>query len=167
MNSESSISPCPSCGAIVPGGRPGCLKLFEEVLVRDYSDFRYGRSHRLLVDTYSLQHAAEYMRSGKSFAAHLTGICAALEYDNAREINSAVQQWLNGPRAIEKPALMPPSRYSLTIAEIHAAADPESHHELVQQWARSVWEAWADCHDLARQWIDAATNLNRESANLP
>jgi Family of unknown function (DUF5946) len=124
--------------------------------VRDYSDYRYGRSHRLVVDVYSLQHPDDYMRSGKSFAAHLTGICAALEYENVAEINAAIQKWLNGPRAVDKPRMLPLEQSDLTIVDIHKASDPDSHHRLVQRWAEEVWQRWADHHDLARGWISEA-----------
>src|SRR5215210_8391556 len=98
---------CEDCGATVAGGRDGCLKLFEEVIAGEFSDYRYGRMHRLTVDAYSLQHPDKYMRSGKSFAAHLTGMCAALERDDTLSVNQAVQRWLNGRRAIVKPGEPP------------------------------------------------------------
>ena len=61
---------CDRCGAVVSGGKAGCQKLFEEVIAREFGDYRYSRRHRLTVDTYSLQHPERYMRSGKSFTAH-------------------------------------------------------------------------------------------------
>ena len=57
---------CPECGAVVNGGRAACQQLFDEVLAREFGDYRYSREHRLTVDVYSLQHPAEYMRSAKS-----------------------------------------------------------------------------------------------------
>ncbi|MER3427609.1 MAG: hypothetical protein C4334_05840 [Pyrinomonas sp.] len=126
------------------------------MLVKDYSDYRYARTHRLMVDTYCLQHPDAYMRSGKSFAVHLTGMCAALEYEDSAAINRAVQRWLNGARIIAKPAQMPAHRGDLTIMYIHSATDAEEHHRRVREWARSVWAAWSEHHDLARQWIDEA-----------
>jgi len=96
------------------------------------------------------------MRSAKSFAAHLTGICAALEYENVTEINAAIQRWLNGPRAIDKPKVLPHEQSELTIVDVHRAPDPDSHHSLVQKWAQEVWQCWADHHDLARGWIEEA-----------
>lgn len=152
-----SVEVCQDCGAVVAGGKTGCLKMFEEILAREFSDFRYGRIHRLTVDTYSLQHPEPYMRSGKSFAAHLTGVCAALEYQNALEVNQAVQQWLGGPKVIEKPSKLPEYRGELTIAFILNAADAEAHITRVRIWAREVWCAWAECHELARRWITEAT----------
>jgi Family of unknown function (DUF5946) len=151
---ETDPDICSACGAKVQEGRAGCRKIFEEVLVRDYSDYRYGRSHRLLVDVYSLQHPDDHMRSGKSFAAHLTGICAVLEYDDPMAINAAVQKWLNGRRTIAKPSILPHPRSTLTIVDVHAARDPASHHKVVQEWAQEVWQDWSDYHSLARDWIN-------------
>ena len=147
---------CEACGTAVPGGRDGCERLFHEVIAREFGDYRYGRVHRLTVDAYSLQHPAQYMRSGKSFAAHLTGICAALELEDTRAINRTVQQWLSTNPAVEKPAQLPTQRGDLTVAHVHAAATPEEHTARVRQWARSIWEAWSDHHALARQLIAEA-----------
>ena len=154
---DTSPSLCPECGAPVAGGRAGCQKLFDEVLAREFGDFRYARLHRLTVDAYALQHPSEYMRSGKSYAAHLTGMCAAMEMDDPRDVNEAVQRWLNGAKAIERPSEPEASRRGeLTIAHLHAAAQAEEHLVRVREWAGSVWDAWRDYHDVARQWIQQA-----------
>jgi hypothetical protein len=148
---------CPECGAVVSGGRASCLTLFEEVLAREFGDYRYGRAHRLTVDAYSLQHPAEYMRSAKSYAAHLTGLYAALEEDAAATTNRAVQQWLSGPRVLTRPDHPPPrQRGTLTIAHVHQAEDPDEHIRRVREWAEATWAAWHDYHELARQWVAEA-----------
>ena len=152
---------CEDCGAIVKSGKSGCLKLFEEILAKEFSDYRYGKIHRLTVDTYSLQHPDVYMRSGKSFAAHLTGICAALEYENATSVNQAVQQWLNTNPEIEKPALIPKHRGNLTITFINPDMESEEYVKRVQEWAQDVWSAWKEHHGLARHLIDIATAKNK------
>jgi hypothetical protein len=59
-----------SCGF---ASRQNCQEIFETILTKEYSDFRYGKVHRLTVDAYCLQHPEVYMISPKSFAAHLTG----------------------------------------------------------------------------------------------
>ena len=152
-----SAASCDDCGAVVPEGRSGCQKLFDEVVAREFSDYRYGRLHRLTVDVYSLQHPLQYMRSGKSFVAHLTGMCAALEGDGTADTNQAVQRWLNGPKAVERPEGPPPrKRGELTIVYVHCAADADAHLIRVREWARSTWHAWSAYHDIARQWIDRA-----------
>ena len=152
---------CEDCGADVPNGKSGCLELFEEILAREFSDYRYGKIHRLTVDTYSLQHPDRYMRSGKSFAAHLTGMCAALEYENTFALNQVVQRWLSTNPQINKPARIPEDRGNLTITYIHSASDTDEHVKRVREWAQSVWPAWSQHHDLARQLISQA-QLNTE-----
>ena len=131
--------------------------MFEEVIAREFGDYRYGRIHRLTVDTYSLQHPEAYMRSGKSFAAHLTGVCAALDYEDTFDINGVVQKWLSGNPPINKPSRLPPDRGRLTIKYIHGATDAEEHTRRVREWAQSVWDAWGEHHTLAKQLIGEAT----------
>jgi hypothetical protein len=138
-------------------GLDGCRALFDELLAREFGDYRYARSHRLMVDTYALQHPEQYMRSAKSFVAHLTGMCAAMETEDAASINRSVQQWLNGPRQIERPADIPPGeRGELTITYVHDTSDPGEYLRRIQEWARSTWSAWASHHALAREWIALA-----------
>jgi hypothetical protein len=137
--------------------------VFDEILAREFGDYRYARLHRLTVDAYSLQHPAEYMRSAKSYAAHLTGMYAALELNAAAGTNRAVQEWLNGPRALPRPGEPPAQqRGGLTVIHVYEAADFEDHLRRVREWALSTWEAWRAYHHLARQWIDDAT-ANRQS----
>lgn len=147
---------CEDCGAIVSEGRTGCLKLFEEILAREFSDYRYGRIHRLTVDSYALQHPGRYMLSSKSFAAHLTGMCAAMEDEHAYSTNQVVQKWLSTNPQIEKPAHLPEQRGHVTITHIHSAQDADEHIKRVRGWAQSVWIAWAEHHDLARLLINKA-----------
>jgi hypothetical protein len=142
----------------VDGGRVGCQKLFDEILAREFSDYRYFREHRLTVDAYSLQHPAEYMRSAKSYAAHLTGIHAALAGNDTAATNRAVQQWLSRPRNLTRPDHPPPlQRGTFTIEHVHEAEDPDEHVRRVREWAQSTWEAWRNYHGLATQWIMEAT----------
>lgn len=148
---------CEDCGANVRG-KPECQKIFEEVIAKEFSDYRYGRIHRLTVDVYCLQHPEPYMHSGKSFAAHLTGIYAALEMENALEANQAVQKWLSTNPKIEKPALLPEHRGELTILYIYSASNAEEHNERVWEWARSVWNVWSEYHSLARLLINQASD---------
>lgn len=153
---------CPECGAAVSGGRAACQRLFDEVLAREFGDYRYAREHRLMVDAYSLQHPEEYMRSAKSYAAHLTGMCAALEDVDTAGVNRGIQEWLNGRKALERPGHPGAGqRGVLTILHVHQAREPEDHVTRVREWAASAWEAWSAYHALARGWIDDATRNRR------
>lgn len=147
---------CPDCGNPA-GGRDGCLAMFEEVIAREFSDYRWGGAHRLTVDVYGLQHPEPYLHSAKSFAAHLTGVGLALEHDNAALSNQAMQRWLNGSRELTKPARLVTERASLTVAYVHAAATAEEHVTRVREWATEVWRTWASYHPLAQEWISSAT----------
>ena len=151
-----SSSRCESCGAAV-GGLDGCRALFDALLAREFGDYRFARLHRLMVDTYALQHPEQYMRSAKSFAAHLTGMCAAMETEGAQAVNQAVQQWLNGPKKIERPADVPAGqRGEVTITYVHETSEPGEYLRRIQAWASSTWSAWASHHALAREWIALA-----------
>lgn len=163
LGSRNTPDVCDDCGAVVAEGKAGCLNIFEEILAREFSDYRYGRIHRLTVDAYSLQHPDKYMRSGKSFAAHLTGMCAALEREDALDLNRVVQKWLSTNPQVEKPAQLPDRRGDLTITYIHSAANAGEHITRVREWARDVWGAWAEHHDLARRLIGEAASQNNKS----
>jgi hypothetical protein len=161
-HSTASVTCCLECGAAVPQGREACQKLFDEVLAREFGDYKYARMHRLTVDVYALQHPVEYMRSAKSYAAHLTGMYTALEMGAAAETNRAVQQWLNGSKVFPRPGNpAPQQRGELTIIHVHEAVGPEDHLCRVHQWALSAWEAWRAYHHLARQWVEQASANRR------
>ncbi len=141
-----------SCGG---RSKKECQEAFDSLLAKDFSDFRYGRAHRLVVDTYSLQHPEKYMISPKSFAAHLTGMCCAMEHENDQDLPRLLQKWLNGKKQLDKPELLG-EMGDLTISHIIGAADGSEHIKLVQEWARDVWSAYSIYHDLARNWIRIA-----------
>jgi hypothetical protein len=145
------MNPCRGCGH--PSGTEGCQAVFDELGARAHGHLAYGRMRRLLVDTYCLQHPP-YIESAKSFAAHLLGVCAALERENNPVIVNAIHRWLSGPARLEKPAV-PEFRGELTIASVAelAEADPAVYARAVRTWARTTWAAYAAHHPLAHRWI--------------
>jgi hypothetical protein len=118
-----------------------------------FDDSELATDWRLIVDCYSLQHD-RYIQSGRSLAAHLTGVCVALEHGGDGSLQRAVQRWLSRTRDLAKPAV-PATRGQVTIDDVIAAA-PEERRAVVRRWASSAWDAWADQHALARSWIAAA-----------
>lgn len=135
------------------GGRDACQTLFEGLGLRAFEDSRYAAMRRLAVDCYACQHD-RYILSGRSLAAHLTGLAVAIEHGGDEHVNERVQRWLSGTRNIEKPAV-PRLRGNVTIADV-AAVPPDEYAAAVRRWAESVWDAWRDHHALAREWIAAA-----------
>jgi len=55
----------------------------------------------------------------------------------------------------ELPKLTPPlDRGKMTVVDVHKAKDANEHAKLVRQWGISVWEAWKDYHEWARQTLN-------------
>ncbi len=118
-----------------------------------FDDSELASDWRLIVDCYSVQHD-KYILSARSLAAHLTGVCIALEYRGDEALLRAVQQWLGRTRDLAKPHV-PTLRGDLTIDDVIAAA-PEDRGAKVRAWATSVWAVWAEHQALARSWIAAS-----------
>jgi hypothetical protein len=148
------------CGLRIAAGEPNCDMRRDQLLARDYEQSAlYWSYHRMAVDAYCLQHSA-YVASPKSFAAHLCGLCVAIEHRNDAGILRRLQQWLSTNPALQKPAL-PTFRGEVTIGDVCNLDDPVEFGKAVNGWARSVWQAYHDFQPLARQWLDRA--LSRTS----
>jgi hypothetical protein len=144
---------CSSCGLAAAGGMEGCQRLFESIGLREYEDMRFARYHRIVVDVYALQHPDRYGRSAKSFAAHLTGLCAWLEDEaSAQSVNASVQRWLSGPSPVARPPL-PASYGAVTIRALIDAQDPVAYGAALREWAYSTWNAYGSLHPTAKGWI--------------
>lgn len=154
-------APCPSCGAPGVGGVEGCHRLFEDLMDREFSRPELFRVHRLTVDCYSMQHPEKYMVSAKSWAAHVTGMCWSLEGDDGFGVSVALSRWLDGDPSLPRFSSPPPGRRGkLTVKHVHSAPDSAAYVVLVREWAGSVWDAWADRHEQAREWVRVARSLS-------
>jgi len=107
-----------------------------------WSDVAYGRIHRLAVDVYCLQHPRPLHESAKSAAAHILGVCAALDHENNPLIVHMIHKCLNGPSRMEKPAI-PEFRGATTIAASPDAGRSRRVRPRGAQWARTTWAAYA------------------------
>ncbi len=158
MQTAASPWVCEECGLEVEHGADGCRSIFERLIARDFSDALYFSVHRMVVDTYSLQHPERYCRSAKSLAAHLCGLCQILDGEASAAVgDEALRRWLNGRVGLTKPVL-PSFRGQLTIADVDRAKDPSAYAEAARRWARPTWEAYAPLHDLARGWFHLASS---------
>ena len=151
LNQEKDEMVC-SCGL---SSRTKCKEIFETILLKEFSNFRYAKVHRLTVDAYSLQHPDVYMKSAKSYAAHLTGMCCAIEYGNDPELLRLLQKWLNGKKHLVRPKNLKNFGH-LTISHVADAKNSSEHERLVREWANDVWNAYQVYHELAKNWIDTA-----------
>jgi hypothetical protein len=133
-------------------GQPNCATLRDVLLARDFEQpVRYWKYHRLAVDAYCVQHSS-YVDSAKSLAAHLCGLCVALEQNNEPEKLKRLQHWLSKNPNLPKPEL-PSFRGSLTIADVSGIDDPVVYGSAVEAWARSAWEAYKLLQPIAREWL--------------
>jgi hypothetical protein len=147
-----------SCSCGLPS-REECQELFHESSIRDFSDFQYAKMNRLKVDAYALQHPDIFMVSAKSFAAHLVGMCIAMDYHNDQHLMRALQKWLNGKRELEKPPML---TYfgSITIADVMKAKSASEYERFVMDWAKCVWGAYARYQQMARGWVRAVKEFD-------
>lgn len=165
MERADALAPCPGCGALGPdvggpahphpyvGASPGCWQAYCEVLAREYGDYgHYSSVHQLSVDTYAVQHPGKpERRACQSVALHLMTLCLALERGTTAE-KAARAHTYYAHRTY--PWLEPPSfENALTILDVLSARDPVEHAGRVEQWARSVWQAWAPHHETVRGWL--------------
>lgn len=93
---------CPQCCATGVHDTDSCERLFQEVIGHEFSRSELFGVHRLTVDAYSLQHPDRYMKSTKSAAAHLSGLCWSLEraWVDARrwgQVQEGRNERTNGP----------------------------------------------------------------------
>ena len=149
---------CTGCGMEVAEGAGGCRAMFDQLAVRQWQAPVAYRIRRMMVDTYSLQHPDELCASAKSLAAHLTGLCAALEYPSHPTILKVLLAWCESRPAVERPAL-PSARGKVTTAESFAAPDAERLIAAAERWAHATWKAYGPLQALARRWVGEALAL--------
>ena len=165
--SAKSRVPCISCGASIPdtegpvhpylASSPGCWAIYGEVLAREFSDYRYGRKHRLTADAYAVQHPGQPSpQTIQSVAVHLAGLYLVLERGLPIEKTSLLMQRLTTYKPnfpwLESPEDLGPT----TVYDVWRADNPETHLRLVQDWAASAWSAWETHHRQIKDWIEHA-----------
>jgi hypothetical protein len=159
---------CPSCKGLFPAidgpvhaymsSSPGCWAAYGEVLALEYSDRALGEVHRLSVDTYAVQHPGDRSRQAiQSVGLHLVRLCLLLERGlSPHDANDAMVEaarhkdqftWLERPASLGR----------ITVADVRAAMDPESHAATVRAWANDAWQAWGPHHSLVREWARCGT----------
>jgi len=144
-------SVCTECGALVPTDLQSC-DMFLQTFLMD------GPPSRLLIDAYAMQHPKRACKSAKSYAAHFTGLCCAVEYSGSRHVYDAVQRWLGD--SAERLGLTrpqePPERGRLTLRHLYGIDPGPAFDTRLQEWAADVWVAYSSQHEIVRRWIETA-----------
>lgn len=163
---RAAVGSCFGCGDFFPGSdgpthpymlsSPGCWAAYGELLAREYQDPRYMRLHRLTVDTYAVQHpGVDTPQARNSVGIHLSRLYLLFERGWSIERANAAMLAITAKKHAY-PWLAPPgSMGSLSVRHALATGTPEAHAAAVEQWARSVWTAWAAHHATVRDWCDA------------
>lgn len=141
--------PTPTSSPHPPAGRRT-----GEVSARTYQDPQRQVVLQVQVDAYAAQHPGlPGRRSAQSVGIHLMTLCLVLERGaDPRE----------GPRLhkqmVQRPVFHwlepPPARGLVTVLDVLATSDADSHIAAVNDWGRSVWDAWATHHATVRAWLD-------------
>ena len=156
---------CLYCGLAISGGWPACNVLFNEVRLHENSNVRYGVVGRITVDTYCMQHEEQYCGRAIGLAAHLSGLCIAVEHRGHPKVYRALQRWLDrsARSVVEYPPQpgIPAWRGPITIMDVRRASTdtPEAYGAVVRRWAKTTWDAFNALQPLARGWVDDALNL--------
>ncbi len=155
---------CFSCGGVYSdidgpvhrymSSSPGCWSVYGEVLAREYSDPTYFGVHRLTVDAYAVQHPGSTDRpSIQSVGVHLIRLCLFLEHGlTAENANDAMLEASKNKHSFV--FLEPPQNFgSVTAADVYRAQSANEHKAIVEEWARTAWDAWSIHHDIIREWL--------------
>jgi len=164
------VETCPQCGAKTPTSdidahnyfeaSNGCWAAYGTILAREYSNPAFFRNHRQTVDAYALQHpAGNDPRAVQSVNIHLIALTLLFSADMPSEKIPTIMS--NIIQKTRKPsqgflALSPPSELGkVTVADILPLTTLNTHLEGVDDWARQVWSAWENHHDVAWEYIHA------------
>lgn len=166
---------CPGCGVVLAvghgprhaylGGSPSCWALYGEVLARDYSDPARRAAHRTCVDAYAAQHPGRpEPRTIRSAHVHLLGLHLTLERGWPETAVRAAMARVSAGDAGGLRWLDPPTRYALTVADVHRTSDAAEHLRVVRAWGEAVWRAWRPHHRVVADLADAVS-LTRPTAS--
>lgn len=180
------MSECPGCRALLPfsdypaDNRYGvtsaeCRQVFDEILVKEQELFGYPAVHRLIIDTYWVQHLPHdevqwrFQVSSRFIAASIQSIsihlialyCAIDQKIPLRDIASVMDHILQrmSLEKIEFPRLQAPDNLgSVRAIDVrnaiyqHETLSLDTYEQYAWQWARSAYLQWQEQHSHIAQW---------------
>ena len=149
---------CYGCGALVDnidgqphkyiGAAQGCWNLYGEILAKEYGEYRYPElTHRLTVDTYSVQHPGQPGRQSiQSVNGHLFSLYLVLVKNlSGKEATKMLGRLLEKEPKFEW--LDPPApNGQKTVLDVLQSKDRQDHERKVREWAEDVWTCWHNKH---------------------
>ncbi len=144
----------------------GCYDMFNEVLTREYSDFRYAKAHHYTVDAYAIQHPGETsnQQAVNSVGVHLVSLYCLFEkdygLDRSAKIKTEFAQF-NKAKKIIHPIQRPQEFKGFTVFDIWDNEDPGAHFDLCKRWAADAWGSWRKHHETVEKWAGAFLSKQR------
>lgn len=161
---------CPGCGAVLPAsdavedGRftaaDECQQLCGALLDDPLFRLDIGFPYQTVVDAYAAQHASPASRSiGIAFA--LIGLSLKFERGfTGREVQRAhtilarlTRDWPSFP--------LPAARGDVTVLDVVRCAPGPTRMAMLDTWARSVWQSWAETHDRVASLVETYLSRGR------
>lgn len=133
---------------------PACFAAFNSLLVEEYRSRALKDVHRLTVDSWAVQHpgSRDERRAVQSVGLHLARLFLQLQSPRPpAETNAVMLDFSRYKSTLQY--LVPPTAFSVTVADVAPFAGSSSHAEEVRRWARATWSDWSAHHDYIRQWI--------------
>lgn len=136
---------------------PGCYEMFNEVLNKEYSDFRYSKAHHYTVDSYAVQHPGEIsnQKAVNSVGIHLVSLYCLCEKKYGIEKSAQIKMefaQFNKEKKVIQPMEHPEIFKGRTIFDIWDNENPNEHFDLCKQWALDTWESWSNQHENIEEW---------------
>jgi hypothetical protein len=167
--SMTQLIKCYGCGALVKdilgephkyiGASAGCWEIYGKILAKEYGEYGYPETtHRLTVDTYAIQHPGKPSRQSiQSVNTHLISLYLVLEKRlDGVQATQAIGRVLE--HASDFVWLEPPvPNGQITVLDVIKARDISEHQELVEQWAKDVWNAWSVYHNLVQRMVSKSS----------
>lgn len=155
---------CVGCGALFePEDGPihpymlssaACFRRFTDALAAEYSDLALMATHRLTVDTFAIQHPGKNSerRAVQSVALHLTRLTIQLSGRYSPQETNDVMLGL-GKFKEELTYLAPPSKFTLTTADLARHTGTDTHAAFVREWAQATLDDWSAHKETVQGWI--------------
>ncbi|NOY77063.1 MAG: hypothetical protein GXO76_04245 [Calditrichaeota bacterium] len=161
----NNLIKCYGCGALVEdipgkpheyiGATAGCWEVYKKVLLKGYGKLEYSDlTQHLIVDTYSVQHPGKPKPDAiRSINLHLIGLHLLFKKEmSVPDVATAIE--IICKRANRFVWLEPPiPNGSITVLDVAKAKNLAEHRQLVEEWARDVWEAWLPYHALVKHMV--------------
>jgi hypothetical protein len=161
----AGLKPCIGCGGLFAPfdgptheymeSAPACWRAFGDLLAAEYSAPDLLPVHRLSVDAYAVQHPGGASRQAiQSVGLHLARLMVQLETPRPpAETNEVMRRFAGRKASLER--LTPPTKYSMTLADVAPFIGGSQHAGKIREWARAAWEDWRGAHDYIRRWAAA------------